>query len=71
MIIFGLSTKDKAKSAGTHRCPACNQQAAFARLVRVRRFTLFFLPILPLGSSDTGRVVCQNCGSQFDASLIE
>jgi len=71
MIIFGISTKQKLKPAGQHSCPACNQHASFGRIVTARRFSLFFIPIIPLGSSDTGRVVCQNCGSEFAASMIQ
>ena len=65
MIIFGFSTKEKAKRSGKFECPACHQHSYYDKLVRARRFTIFFIPILPLGSSDTGRVVCENCGSEF------
>jgi transcription elongation factor Elf1 len=70
MIIFGISTKEKAKSAGTFACPACGKHARFAKIVRSRRFTLFFIPIIPLGSSDTGRVICQNCGSEYSENVL-
>lgn len=69
MIIFGLSTKEKAKQAGRFQCPVCKAQRTYAELRHSRRFTLFFIPVLPLGSSSTGRVICTHCGSEFSESL--
>ena len=70
MIIIGLSTKEKTRRAGQFHCPACQQRASYAKIVRARRFTLFFIPLIPLGSSGTGRVVCENCGSEYSESMI-
>jgi len=71
MIIFGISTKEKAKAAGSADCPACGQHTSFAKIVRSRRFTLFFIPIMPLGSTDTHRVICQNCGSEYSENVLQ
>lgn len=70
MIIFGISTKETAKPAGTFHCPVCQTKRTYARLVRKRRFTLFFIPIIPLGSSSLGRVRCTQCGSEFDEHAV-
>ena len=64
-IIFGISTKQKAKTAGQFHCPVCQTQRTYAELRQSRRFTLFFIPVLPLGSSSLGRVICTTCGSEF------
>jgi uncharacterized Zn finger protein (UPF0148 family) len=70
MIIFGFSSKQKAKRAGQFQCPVCHTQRTYAELRDTRRFTLFFVPVLPLGSSDTGRIVCTACGSEFPRSEV-
>lgn len=70
MIIFGFSTKQKAKTAGQFHCPVCQTDRTYAELRHSRRFTLFFIPVLPLGSSSTGRVICTNCGSEFSESVV-
>ena len=70
MIIFGISTKEKAKPVGTFDCPACGKHATFAKIVHSRRFTLFFIPVIPLGSTDTHRVICQNCGSEYSENML-
>ena len=69
-IIFGIDSKTKAKTVGTSYCPACQAQRTFAELRRSRRFSLFFVPLIPLGSSSLGRVQCTTCGSEFDPSMI-
>jgi transcription elongation factor Elf1 len=70
MIIFGISTKEAAKPAGRFHCPVCGAERTYAQLVRKRRFTLFFLPVLPLGKSSLGRVRCTNCGSEFNERAV-
>jgi DNA-directed RNA polymerase subunit M/transcription elongation factor TFIIS len=69
-IIFGISSKVKAKPAGPFRCPACDAQRTYAELRRSRWFSLFFIPLIPLGSSSLGRVQCTTCGSEYDASVV-
>ena len=70
MIIFGISNKRKAKPAGEFHCPVCETQRTYAELRQSRRFTLFFIPILPLGSSSLGRIVCTVCGSEFSRQTV-
>ncbi|MBW3542352.1 MAG: zinc ribbon domain-containing protein [Planctomycetes bacterium] len=69
-IIFGISDKVKAKPAGTSHCPACQAERPFVELRRSRWFTLFFIPLIPLGGGSLGRVQCPHCGSEFDAGAI-
>jgi rubredoxin len=71
MIIFGISSKQKAKPGGQFECPVCQTARTYAELRQTRRFTLFFIPVLPLGSSSAGRIVCTTCGSEFDESLAQ
>ena len=69
-IVFGISSKQKAKTAGEFQCPVCHGRRTYAELRQSRRFTLFFIPVLPLGSSRLGRVVCATCGSEFDEAAV-
>jgi hypothetical protein len=70
MIIFGFSSKVKARPAGQFQCPVCRAPRTYAELRQSRRFTLFFIPVLPLGSSRLGRVVCTTCGSEFAEDAV-
>lgn len=60
MLIFGFSTKQILLATLVYICEVCGNNAAHQLVRRARRFTLFFIPILPLGSSyaDT----CTACG---------
>lgn len=70
-ILFGIRTNRKARPAGRFRCPVCAAERVYAELRSVRRFTLFFIPVLPLGSSSTGRIACTHCGSEFEADVAK
>ena len=60
MLIFGFSTKQTLLATLVYICEVCGNNAAHQLVKRSRRFTLFFIPVLPLGSSyvDT----CTACG---------
>jgi len=68
-IIFGIDSKVKAKPSGTFQCPVCNVQRTYGELRQSRRFTLFFIPVLPLGSTSLNRVQCMTCDSEFDSGV--
>jgi hypothetical protein len=70
LIIFGISSKQTARPAGQFHCPVCQATRTYAELRRSRRFTLFFVPVLPLGSSSLGRVVCTGCASEFSKEVV-
>ncbi|REJ91643.1 MAG: zinc-ribbon domain-containing protein [Planctomycetota bacterium] len=69
-IIFGIDSKTKAKPVGHHHCPACQAERTFTELRRSRWFSLFFIPIIPLGSSSLGRVQCTTCGSEYNEEAV-
>ena len=70
MIIFGISSKQQARPAGEFQCPVCGMRRTYAELRTSQRFTLFFIPVLPLGSSRSGRVICTACQSEFSAGAV-
>src|SRR3954447_500282 len=45
-------------------CPRCNQRADFASKTVRHWFTIFFLPLFPVGSQQRFSQ-CSNCGAQF------
>lgn len=69
-IIFGISSKEKARSAGSFQCPVCETTRDYSELRISRYFSLFFIPILPLGSTSTGRIVCNHCRSEFSQDVV-
>jgi hypothetical protein len=64
MLIFGLSVKQILLATLVYVCETCGTNAAHRLVKRVRRFTLFFLPLFPVGTRyvDT----CTYCGRSLD-----
>ncbi|MET0694339.1 MAG: zinc-ribbon domain-containing protein [Propionibacteriaceae bacterium] len=66
MLIFGLSVKEVLLATLVFVCETCGNNAAHHLVRRVRRFTLFFVPLFPVGSHyyDT----CVACGRVREVS---
>ena len=60
MLIFGLSSRDFLLATLVFLCERCHQQGAHQLLRRVRRFSLFFIPLFPVGTRYVD--VCTVCG---------
>ena len=60
MLIFGLSSRDLLLATLTLVCERCHRQGAHHLLKRVRRFSLFFVPLFPVGTRYLD--VCTVCG---------
>jgi zinc-ribbon family len=60
LIIFGLTSRDHLVGTISVVCERCGYQGAHHVTKRVRRFSVFFIPLIPLGTSyaDT----CTVCG---------
>lgn len=67
-FIAGLSTRTKTVDAGEFFCP--NEQGLRGyRYLQLRRwFTLFFIPLIPLGQQGEW-VQCDSCGTTYDPSV--
>lgn len=50
MLIFGLSVKEVLLATLVFVCETCGNHAAHHLVRRVRRFTLFFVPLFPVGT---------------------
>lgn len=70
IIIFGTKPVERETGSGSFSCPTCGQDAPYSRH-RIRQvFTLYFVPLFPVGS---GRelVRCRRCGSEFAGEVLE
>ena len=64
MIIWGLRTRGKALGQVQVTCPNCHRAAMTALGQSRRWFTLFFIPIFPIGANNT-TAVCGLCGYRY------
>lgn len=64
MIIFGFRRSRTSVGTETFHCPTCQSQQRCRVIFYQRWFTLFFLPIFPLGRG-TACCDCLNCSGEF------
>lgn len=64
MLIFGLSTRDFLMATLVFVCEVCHQQGAHQLSRRVRRISLFFIPLIPVGTRYLDQ--CTVCGRVID-----
>lgn len=70
MLIFGLSARDTLLLTLVFVCDNCGANAAHQLLRRVRKLSLFFIPLIPVGAArylDS----CTNCGRVIDVPRAE
>src|SRR5690606_35565524 len=70
LLIFGFKIRFTTVAAIAFFCPACGGDRAGARRSARRWFTLFWIPLIPLGR--VGEVVeCETCHTRFDPSVAD
>jgi hypothetical protein len=62
MLIFGIRRKSYITGHITQTCSHCGATCAQTQMESKRFFTLFFIPIIPLGS--TRSLTCTSCGQR-------
>jgi len=65
-FLFGMRTKAKAIGQVERACSKCARPTVFTAVESKRWFTLFFIPVIPLGGSHVVR--CNLCGLTLKAS---
>ena len=64
--MIGLSTTKPVIDTGSFECPKCHQQRSYQRKVIKNWISIYFIPIIPIGSS--GEVLqCTKCKIEFPA----
>jgi hypothetical protein len=69
LIIFGRRTMHKVATHGTFDCPRCGPQRGFTHKQVKRWFTLYFIPVIPLGIAGEF-VECKSCAATYGIEII-
>jgi uncharacterized tellurite resistance protein B-like protein len=69
-IIFGTRGIRSTKQEGQFYCPQCDAQTNFKQKKVTRFFTLYFIPLIPLGNQGS-YVECQSCRNTFVDRVLE
>lgn len=69
-IIYGTKGVTSAVESGEFDCPGCGGlKRPYVRNEVRRYFTVFFVPLIPLGKAGE-YIECGNCGGQFDERVL-
>jgi hypothetical protein len=69
MIIYGYRNREIEQGTGNFYCANCEVQRPYRYKKIVRYFTLFFIPIFPLGTLSE-YVECQVCGRTYKPEVL-
>ena len=66
MLIFGLGVKESLLATLVFVCETCGNNAAHHLVKRVRKLSLFFIPIFPVSTKYVDS--CSACGRMLEVS---
>jgi len=69
MIIYGWRTSESTLGQGVFDCPRCRTQQTCRHLAMNRWFTLYFIPVIPLGRIGE-QVECSGCFSRYSSDVM-
>jgi uncharacterized tellurite resistance protein B-like protein len=69
MIIFGTRGVKSTIKSGHFNCPQCEQNREYRHRKVTKFFTLYFIPLIPLGSAGE-YVECRNCKGTFITRVL-
>lgn len=70
MIIFGTRGVKSTLNSGDFLCPQCNQTKQYRHRKVTKFFTLYFIPIIPLGKKGE-YVECRECKGTFVPRVLD
>ena len=69
MIIWGTRTSPSQSGSGKFNCPRCNTKKNYVYYDVKRWFTLYFIPIIPLGTAGE-YIECGGCASTWSPEVL-
>ncbi|HEX6254315.1 MAG TPA: hypothetical protein VFZ70_00755 [Euzebyales bacterium] len=68
-FILGIRSRTTTVARGRFRCPNESTERRFDHLRARRWFTVFFLPVIPLGTHGEW-VRCSGCGARYGPDVV-
>ena len=69
MIIFGTRGINRTVDSGQFFCPRCSSDQPFTKKAVKRFFTLYFIPLIPMGSAGEF-IECNGCAGTFAPEIL-
>jgi hypothetical protein len=70
VIIWGSTTKNNVVDQGEFYCPRCRAFAHYSRHAVRQYFTLYFIPLFPMGTL-AEYIECQKCLGNFEPAVCD
>ena len=70
-IIFGTKSRIIKENEGFFVCPQCEVLRPYKLQSYQTWFTLFFIPLFPVGEKKNTHVECQHCQTSFYPRILE
>ena len=70
-IIFGSKTRYTNDKKGAFVCPTCQTLKQYCAKSIQSWFTLFFIPVFPIGGKNDPHVECQQCKRTYYPEVLE
>jgi hypothetical protein len=71
IIIFGTKSKSIKENKGVFVCPECQNLKQYITKSVQTWFTLFFIPVFPVGSKKNKHVECQGCKRAYYERVLK
>ena len=69
MIIYGTTGRNVDVGGGQFHCPTCGMDSTYKHCEVKRYFTLYFIPLIPMGSAGEF-VECIGCGGSWSPEIL-
>ena len=70
MIIWGSTTKNSVMQEGEFYCPRCRDFVPYSRRAVRQYFTLYFIPLFPMGTL-AEYIECHQCRGNFEPGVCQ
>lgn len=70
LLIMGMNARLKVLTEGFFACPNEGGQRPYRHIAARRWFTLFWIPVIPLGRLGE-YVECGSCGARYDVAVLQ
>lgn len=69
MIIYGTRGKNLEVDSGDFTCPRCATEQAYKHIEVKNYFTLYFIPLIPMGKAGE-YIECEGCGGTYAPEIL-
>jgi len=70
IFIFGVKGRVKTIGQGTFNCPHCRTQRQYEHRKAQRWFTLYFIPVFPIGTLGES-ITCEGCNQSYTTDVLD